>query len=330
MTDMSYIQTIRQSTQILLECGDDFAQMKKSVDDMYSAFSSITGVTIQQLNDDKDIILPTGKAIGTAGAAHCLLEMKRTAVFLRGINKAILHKQQEKKGSQLHILYAGTGPYGTLVIPLLLLYPVGNIKVDLIEINPVSLEALQKVVKTLEIDRCVEKIYNTDAATFKISRPYDIIISETMQACLKKEPQVAIMQNLIPQLDDRGFFIPEEISIDASFTNSKMEMDRMLMYSEEERPPFERRPIGNVFTIKRNDVNTIRERKKLPIPHDVGAFPVLKLFTTITVFGDEELTENNSSLNLPVSFYDYRKQPATELEFSYVTGEKPGIQINLF
>jgi len=61
------------------------------------------------LNQDKDIMLPSGKAISAAAAAHCLLEMKRTAVFLRGIHKAILHKLKEKKGSQLRILYAGTG-----------------------------------------------------------------------------------------------------------------------------------------------------------------------------------------------------------------------------
>jgi len=138
------------------------------------------------------------------------------------------------------------------------------------------------------------------------------------------------MQNLAPQLDDQCIFIPEEISIDASFTNSKMEMDRMMNFGKTEQPPFERRPLGNVFIIKKDDVRTIMSRKKIVIPGDVAAFPVLKLFTTVKVFGDEVLTENNSSLNLPKPFYDFRKHPANEIEFLYVTGEKPGIEINLF
>lgn len=91
--------------------------MKQSVDVLYQVFSSITGVTINQLNRDKDIILPSGKAISTAAAAHCLLEMKRTAVFLRGIDKAISLKLSGATTKPVSILYAGTGPYGTLFIP---------------------------------------------------------------------------------------------------------------------------------------------------------------------------------------------------------------------
>jgi len=329
MIGKSDIQTISQSARILLTCGDNFALMKQAVDDMYQVFSAITGVTIQQLNQDKDIMLPSGKAIGMAGAAHCLLEMKRTAVFLRGIHNAIALKLSANN-CPIHILYAGTGPFGTLITPLLLLYNPEEIKVDLLDINQDSLTALQKIIDVLEIGKYIGEIYCTDATTMKLNHPYDIVVSETMQACLKNEPQVAVMQNLIPQLNDQCIFIPEEISIDACFTNLRMEMDRMMSSSENVPPPFERRPLGNVFTIKRDDVSTIMSGKRKVIPCDVAAFPVLKLFTTVKVFGDEVLTENNSSLNLPKPFYDFRKHPANEIEFLYVTGEKPGIEINLF
>jgi hypothetical protein len=275
-------------------------------------------------------MLPSGKAICTSAAAHCLLEMKRTAVFLRGINKAVLQKLEAKRNTHIRILYAGTGPYGTLIIPLLFLYNPLEIKIDLLDINSGSLAALHKIIEALELGNYIGEVFCSDAATIKLTHQYDIVISETMQACLKTEPQVAIMQNLIPQLDDQCIFIPEEISIDACFTNSKMEMDRMMSYNENEQPPFERRPLGNVFIIKRDDVSTIMLGKKVLIPVDVAAFPVLKLFTTVKVFENEVLTENNSSLNLPKPFYDFRKQAATEIEFMYVTGEKPEIKINLF
>jgi hypothetical protein len=114
-----YLETVQQSAQNILCCADDYAIMKRAVDELYRVFSTITGVTIDHLNSDKDIVLPSGKAISTAAAAHCLLEMKRTAAFLRGIHKAISLKILESTGGPIRILYPGSGPFGTLVVPLL-------------------------------------------------------------------------------------------------------------------------------------------------------------------------------------------------------------------
>jgi predicted RNA methylase len=301
--------------------------MKQAVDDLYQVFSKITGVTIDQLNQDKDIMLPSGKAIGVAAAAHCLLEMKRTAVFLRGINKAILQKLQERKGNRLRILYAGTGPYGTLVIPLLLLYSKEEIKVDWLDINPNALNALQKVIETLEVADYTGDIYCSDATTIQLSYSYDIAISETMQACLKNEPQVAVMQNLIPQLNDECIFIPEEIKIDASLTNPKMEMERLLYYDNNEQHSVVRRSLGNIFAVSKNELYSIGSRTTIIIPADVVPdFPVLKLFTTVRIFDNEILTDNDSSITLPQLYYDFRKQQVRSVEFWYVPGEKPRIE----
>jgi len=130
-----WVETVRRETNTLISCEDDFLLMKRAVDELYRVFSAITGVTINQLNTESDIMLPSGKAIGMAGAAHCLLELKRTAVFLRGINKAILSKKKAHIALPLRVLYAGTGPYGTLVVPLLTLLTPKDIIVDLLEIN---------------------------------------------------------------------------------------------------------------------------------------------------------------------------------------------------
>jgi hypothetical protein len=325
MTDKTYIECVRQSTETLIVCGDDFALMKQAVDELYRVFSSITGVRIDQLGADKDIMLPSGKAISTAAAAHCLLEMKRTAVFLRGIDKAIRQQLSANPRKTLHVLYAGTGPYGTLIIPLLLLYNPQELIVDLLDINNVSLVALQKVIDTLGLSDYIGEVYCTDATRFTVLRDYDIAISETMLACLKSEPQVAIMQNLIPQLAADCIFIPEEILIDACLTNPKMELDRLLYY-ENESPPFERRLLGNVFVISKHKLDNIKSRKTFSIPNDVIAFPVLNLFTTITVFDNEVLTDNDSSITLPKKFYDFRQQIANEVAFWYVQGERPRIE----
>lgn len=316
-------EVVHQSAQTLLCCGDNFRLMKFAVDELYRVFSTITGVTIDQLNDDKEIGLSSGKAISTSAAAHCLLEMKRTAVFLRGINSAISVKISEVINRPVRILYAGTGPYGTLVIPLLKLYKAEDMTVDLLDINSGSLAALQKVTDALTLSPYVGEVYCTDATTFVVTNPYDIVISETMLACLKSEPQVAIMQNLVPQLSEACLFIPEEISVDAFLTNPKLETDR-LFYSGTEPLPFQRRLIENVFKLSK--LSIVLSRKTLLVPECISAFPVLKLFTTVTVFGNEVLTGNDSSITMPKQYFDFRKQTARQIEFWYVQGEKPRIE----
>lgn len=326
MDKTSDISIVRNVVRTLLDCADDFALMKQSVDALYNVFSRITGVSPAQISVDKDIMLPSGKAISPSAAAHCLLEMKRTAVFLRGIHQAVLQKLNNRTAKPVRILYAGTGPYGTLVIPLLYLFTPDKIQVDFLDINPVSLEALRKLITELQLNDYIGSIYCEDATTFRVSKTYDIVISETMLACLKNEPQVAIMQNLIPQLTEECLFIPEKISIEACLINHKMEQDRM-MYIEGEKPLFERRPLGNVFTVSKQNMNSITEKKTFSIPDDaVAAFPALKLFTTVTVYNNEVLTENDSSITMPKQFYDFRVEKCREVEFRYMQGEKPRIE----
>ncbi|GAT62565.1 hypothetical protein [Paludibacter jiangxiensis] len=324
MDQTSDISIVRNAVRTLLDCADDFFIMKQSVDALYNVFSRIAGVSPAQIGVDKDIILPSGKAISPSAAAHCLLEMKRTAVFLRGIHQSVLQKLNNRADKPVRILYAGTGPYGTLVIPLLPLFTPDKIQIDLLDINPASLEALQKLIDELQLNEYIGSVFCEDATTFTLSRNYDIAISETMLACLKSEPQVAVMQNIIPQLHPEAIFIPEEIRIDAALTNPKMEQDRLLYY-ENEAPPFRRIELGNVFTVNKKTLDIDRMQKIIEIP-DEKDFPVLKLFTTVKVFGDELLSENDSSITLPVNFYDLRKKTAQHIVFWYVQGEKPYIE----
>ena len=136
----------------------------------------------------------------------------------------------------------------------------------------------------------------------------------------------AIMQNLIPQLTESCIFIPEEITVDACLTNPKIEMDR-LIYTETDQPVFERHLLGNVFTVSKQNLDSILSCKTFSIPRIAVSFPVLKLFTSVRVFADELLTENDSSITLPKQYYDFRTNQAVEqVEFWYEQGEKPQIR----
>lgn len=313
-------------TEQILDCQSDFFRMKESVDQMYGLFYPITGIGISE--NQVDILLSSGKAISPSAAAHCLLEMKRTAIFLRGIHKAINHKLTNKRTEPINILYAGCGPYATLIIPLLSLYTPNQVQVDLLDINEESLTASKNLAYAFGFEDFIEEYYLQDATKFKVQKPYVIVLSETMSSCLRNEPQVAIMQNLIPQIQVDSIFIPEEISIDAWLTNPKMENDR-LTYFEGEKPPIDRISLGNVFKVNKENLDIKCLKNTLPLPDDTSLFPELKLFTSIRVFGDETLGENDCSLNLPLKYYDFRAHKGGAVEFWYEQGQTPGIQCRL-
>lgn len=315
-----FIDELTQARDTLLACDNDFALMKHAVDQLYRLFNQITGVSIHHLNEDKDILLPSGKAISTAAAAHCLLEMKRTAVFLRGINDAIVQALDKNEETPIRILYAGTGPYGTLVLPLLTLYKPTQLVVDWLDINPQSLTALQKVIDAFKLQAYVGEVYCADATTFAITRPYDIVISETMQAALKKEPQVAIMQNLIPQLEADAVFIPQRITIDAVLSSSGTWNETSGMFEN-----IERIALGEVMTINAHQLTGFTSTFSLPAQPCKARH--LQLLTTIGVFGQHVLGENDCSLNMPLRVCEITHEWGQTLQCDYQQGEVPHVAI---
>lgn len=315
------VEIVRQSAYSLINCADNIGLMKRTVDELYRIFSSITGVTMDRLNSDEAVMLPSGKAISTAAAAHCLLEMMRTTVFLRGINKAISVKLSEANGKPISMLYAGTGPYATLVAPLLLLFNPSEIKVDLLDINQVSLSSAVKVLEQLGLGQFIGSVYLADAAIFKVEKNYDVVISETMQAALKKEPQVAIMQNLIPQMKKDAIFIPEAITIEAALVSRGKWNEETLMVESVQRIS-----LGTILTVDRNHLDVENDPKVVQVPNAIGECRQLNLYTTIRVFGRHVLDEGDCSLTLPLRIGGRERVEGETITFWYEQGEVPGIR----
>lgn len=178
----------------------------------YSIF--LNNLIEQNLDNQKnrtDIISNNGKAIGTYWAAMCITDFVRTCQFIKGINEAIEFKLEDQ--NQLNILYAGTGPFATLLLPLFTKFANQNIHYTLLEINPESFTILQHVITTLGLNNNNIELINGDATKFQLTTSPDIIISETMQNALAKEQQVPIYLNLMKQAKPNCIFIPEEINI---------------------------------------------------------------------------------------------------------------------
>jgi hypothetical protein len=312
---------IKTATQKILSCGDAIGVMYEAVHEMYEVYSSISGVTIQNQNMGS-IFLDSGKAISTVEAAHCLLEMVRTTQFMRGIKEAFDVKiAANTTNKPITILYAGTGPYATLVTPLLQLYSPLQLQVDLLDINADSLDALQKITNSLELGPYIGNVYCTDATTFVVPKHYDVVISETMQAALKKEPQVAIMQNLIPQCPANTIFIPEEITVTAEIV-SRGKWNSATNLTEDVR----RIELGEVVKVNNENLKNDEFKTVFPVASTTGNSETLFLNTSITVYGNHRLNNSDCSLTLPLRIYDLTGNQAESVSFWYEQGNLPGVR----
>ncbi len=174
-------------------------------------------------NNTNDVQLSHGFALCEQYAADCILDYKRTYSFIKGIYKAINDLLESNKGEKVRILYAGCGPYAPLLIPILNLLRDDRLEVTFIDINQSSVSVLKSIVNTLSLNDYIESIKVDDAITYQHSTKLDLIVTETMYSALTREPQVAITQNLIPQLKKEGILIPEEIIINIGYSDSNKE-----------------------------------------------------------------------------------------------------------
>lgn len=113
--------TVKKAVEAMLTEQMDFAEVRVSLQELHELYATITGIRAGDITD-KSIYLPSGKAVSSICAAHCLLEFQRTATFTRGIYRAVLALRQDFPGEQFRVLYAGCGPYATLVTPLTALF----------------------------------------------------------------------------------------------------------------------------------------------------------------------------------------------------------------
>lgn len=316
MLALSNLKTI---TQKILSENSDYKTLFDSVQSMLEIYQSITKLNLNEINDD-DVMLPSGKAISSIKAAHCVLDLMRTVIFLRGINKAISQLQKDFPGQRLNILYAGTGPFATLLTPFTTLFKSQQLAFYLMDINADSLDCVKKIYNSLGIEDFVAEVICTDATTYRLpaKKTMHLVISETMMHALVREPQVAIMLNLIPQMEAKTIFVPEEINVNLKLLSNKEEMRRT--YEMSFTP--QRISLGDVYSIGRYHCEP-HAPVSFTMPMDVGIFNRLHFFTDITVYNDERLTGYTSSLSAPVEIGDVKDKIGKQINLRYVMGTYP-------
>ena len=96
-----------------------------------------------------DALLKDGVAISPAAAAHCVNDTQRSVVFIRAVYAAIKAAQARFAQAPVEILYAGCGPFATLLLPILGRFEPGELTVHLLDIHQRSLDSVGLLINKL-------------------------------------------------------------------------------------------------------------------------------------------------------------------------------------
>ena len=259
--------------------------------------------------------LPTasGIAISPVEAAQCTTDYLRTTRFIKAVYASLKELIQRFPNQRLRVLYAGCGPYATLVLPILPFFSPKQLELVFLDVHSSSLESARLLVTQLGFAHYNISFAEIDAITYMNERGFHLIITETMFQGLIREPQVAITEHLRSQLLPKGIFIPEEIKLDVACTffskepYLKSDMHAFAFPDEELLQIPKRWPLGGIFSISsktdfrkltRNTPSQI-ESVYYTIPYDVNNYPDVCIFTQLRIFGTTYLHPSESLITNP-------------------------------
>lgn len=308
---------------LLFQQDDD--RLLAAATQLYSLCSFVTGIDDTSIHTDdlNETRLPNGNALSPRDAARCVLDYSRTSKFLRGIQAAIIEAQKRFPNTTLEILYAGCGPFAPLAVPLTSRFSSAEIQFTLLDIHKRSLDGARRIFQAFALSSFVRDYIQADATSYVHQSPFHLIITETMQRALEKEPQVAVTFNLAPQLRQGGIFIPEKICVDACFYDPVLESRQVNRT---------RINLGRIFELTAGDLQPLSDEVCLPavvleIPGEANKSLGLMLLTTVKVFESVVLDEYESGITYPVFLHDFSGPKAgARIEFVYFLGPEPGFR----
>ena len=317
-----HLTQLRKITKVILADELNYQVLLNTMEEYKALLLELSTIELEDTANRKNIQFENGVAIGTTWAARCVDDIMRTRQFIRGAFKAVDDKLKEKEGA-VHVLYAGSGPFATLLLPLLATYSDSQLQLTILEINPGSVAFLKRVVSKLGFEKYIVKIINEDATSYKIDDVIDILISETMQHALVKEQQVPIMLNLVNQLPSSAIIIPECIKLELAYMN----INRIATGTGDRYKTISTLLHFNQSFINHHNPskNIIDKSVELSIC-DSKAFNKIVVLTSIQVYQDEWIKYDESGLTIPKIL---RPTPATDqtLNIKYVLGEIPGYEV---
>lgn len=333
---MDLQKKIIRVTSEYFEDNIDYLKLSNASKEYKNILEGLCGQNMDIEEGRSDIGFENGKALGTFWAALCLEDLIRTRQFIRGINEAIKEKINAKK--PLHILYAGTGPFATLILPFILRYSKQDIKYTFLEINPLSFKIVQDVISKLGLDEYDITFANKDATKYQIDSKNepDIIISETMQNALAKEQQVPIFLNLMRQVNSETIFIPEKIELFIGLKKAGIpteEIEAKHYHQAEKVFEVSKESMFPSDTSKTQITKEVSFKKKQTIVGNdaLKDADVLVIITKIQVYKNEKIDINQSSLTTPLFIKEISNnhQGSITIDTQYKISSEPKLEYKI-
>jgi len=330
---------LAEITQKLIAETNDSLELKNTLAEYKLLLEKVSGLNKEAPINSENIMLPTGKAIGPKWAGMCLEDIPRTHKFIKGINGAVQKVLEDNPEKPATIIYAGTGPFAPLVLPLLSLYTPSKLQLILLDVNTVSIESLKKIVKGFDASQYIKAIYHCDAANFILPSEFeaDILLVECMQHGLVREPQVGITYNLLSQMNEEAILVPEEITLHLAL----VDMDKKAEYLSIEDTRAARDYYINseaVFTLNKAQVLqrasafreegfTFPEEERLFSKEQLENYDFITISTEIKIYQNLSLHIDESGLTTPILLADLNHdQKIIGARTQYVVNTKPGIE----
>jgi 2-polyprenyl-3-methyl-5-hydroxy-6-metoxy-1,4-benzoquinol methylase len=332
-------RSLKALADILLSEASTWLEKRESLLDMHALF--VRWGALNLLDDDDTgehahLWLESGRAIAPKWAGLCLFEIARTRQFVRGLMAAVEDMMQQNPGRTVQVLDAGCGPYALLPLLAGLYFTPRQVQFYLLDIQEENLQSARTLIASLGMEYFFGSIEKADATKYEWPglQPLDIVITETMSNALQKEPQVAIMLHLAPQLQPQGVLLPASIEVDLRMVSTRERRRQMeeLALEKVQHADFET-PLGSIICIHRNSTADAVLKNPLsvhtiPLHYD----PVvhhLELCTWIQVYKDICLQRKDCSLTIPyrlIGYHDEPPKPGEQIAFRYALEENPGLE----
>jgi len=309
----------------ILDESSSAACLHDALDQFAQACSDISGIVPDASFDSwaDDTFLDGGMAINPQAAAYCIKDYQRSVMFIRGVYAAIKVAQERFVDTPIKILYAGCGPFATLLLPLIGQFKPGELDIHLLDIHQQSLDSVKQLINYFGFNNHTINLLQGDACSYQHPNALHLIIAETMQKSLEQEPQFAVTANLAPQLDPVGIFIPEKIEVALCLAHweSEKELFKRLNNIDEEAliKAGKRHPIGTIFTLlpeqaamQMSEASYNKDTSMLELSPQIMQVPSVDeiesydalMFTRIQIFEQYYLKDYEADLTLPHKCYD--------------------------
>jgi Methyltransferase domain len=318
---------------VLLDRGAEPVDLYRAAHELYAVLAGLTGIRedSRERAEIQAIQLPGGVALAPRDAARSVLDFMRTARMLQGLEAGIA-AARERFGSPVDVLYAGCGPFAPLALPLAARLGSQAARFTLMDVHEVSVALARRTTEALGLGESVRAYVHADATTWTSPAPLQVVVAEALERALEREPQVAIMANLAPQLAPGGLVVPERISVEACLADASREV----LPVDDPGPARLRVPLGTVFSLTAESARALRAQQGVPeVVLPVGAIAAegpsdLMLRTIVTAFGDVVLEEYESGITYPAFLLQAgRMRGGTRLRFRYDAGPDPRFRCSL-